>query len=107
MVKMEAAEVSEIIEREIGGDWSLSNLHGVDLRRCLVKPTKKVYKDSFREGEKVELWLVLEEVPEDHSGYKIVFDERRRLFGLATKGLDGADVLIGYYGSFVDTLEAM
>ena len=104
---MEASEISELIEREIGGNWSLSNAHGVDLRRCLVEPTKRVYEDSFRRGEMIELWLVLEEVPEDQSGYKIVFDEGSQMFGLATSNVAGPDVFLGYYGSFLETLEAM
>lgn len=104
---MGAGEISELIEREVGGDWSLSNAHGVDLRRCLVAPTKRLYEDSFRRGEMIELWLVLEEVPEDRSGYKIVFDEGSRTFGLATGNVAGPDVFLGYYGSFLKTLEAM
>lgn len=104
---METSEVSEIIEREIDGDWSLSNAHGVDLKRCLVPPVKKTYDDSFKEGETIELWLVLEEVPEDKSGYKIVYDEKSGMFGLATNGAHGQDVFIGFYGTFLDTLEGM
>ena len=52
---MKASGVSEIIEREVGGNWSLSNAHGVDLKRCLiVPPVKRVYEDSFNEGETLE-----------------------------------------------------
>jgi hypothetical protein len=105
MVK--AAEVSELIEREINGDWWLSNAHGVDLRRCLVTPAVRVYEDSFRDGETLELWLVLEEAPEDESGYKIVFDEKSGAFGLAARGFGQRDVFLGFYGTFLDTLEGM
>lgn len=104
---MEASEITGMIEHEIGGDWSLSNAHGVDLRRCLVEPTRRVYENSFRQGEMIELWLVLEEVPDDQSGYKIVFDEGSRMFGLATSNVGGPDVFLGNYGSFLETLEAM
>ncbi|HYX71806.1 MAG TPA: hypothetical protein VE732_03480 [Nitrososphaera sp.] len=104
---MESSEISEIIEREINDNWSLSNAHGVELKRCLVPPTKLVYQDSFKEGETIELWLVLEEIPEDKSGYKIIFDEESRMFGLATGGAHGHDVFIGFYGTFLETLEGM
>lgn len=104
---MEASEVSEIIERAISGHWSLSNAHGVDLKRCLVPPIKKTYEDSFREGETIELWLVLEEIPADKSGYKIVYDERSGMFGLATNGAHAHGVFIGFYGTFLETLEGM
>lgn len=104
---MEASEVSAIIEREINGNWSLSNAHGVHLKRCLIPPAKQLYEDSFKEGETIELWLVLEEIPEDKSGYKIVFDERSRMFGLAIEGAHKHDVFIGFYGTFLETLEGM
>jgi hypothetical protein len=105
---MTASEISAIIEGEIGGDWSRSNAHGVDLRRCLVTPAEQVYEDSFKEGETLRLWLVLEERPADKSGYKIVFDEGSRMFGLATtNAARGRDLFLGFYGTFLETLEGM
>jgi len=104
---MEASEVSEIIEREVNSNWSLSNAHGVDLKRCLVLPNKKTYEDSFRQGETIELWLVLEEIPEDRSGYKIVYDEKSAMFGLAVNSAHADDVFIGFYGTFLETLKGM
>ena len=104
---MTAPEISEIIEREIDGNWSLSNAHGVDLKRCLVAPVKHTYRDSFKEGETLELWLVLEEVPEEKGGYKIVFDEQERMFGLAVSVVGKPDMFLGFYGTFLETLEGM
>ena len=100
------SEVTEIIEREMAGNWSLSNAHGVDLKKCLVPPAKRVYNDSFDEGKTLELWLVLEEDPVAGSGYKIVFDEETRKFGLAVSAVD-RDLFLGFYGSFLETLEGM
>src|SRR5688500_5472076 len=104
---MEASEVSKVIEQEINGNWSISNAHGVDLERCLVQPTKQIYEDGLNKNETLELWLVLEEVPEDKSGYKIVFDETSCMFGLATSGFHKHDCFLGFYGTFLDTLESM
>jgi len=104
---MSPAEVAELVAAEINGEWSRSNAHGVDLRKCLVAPAKRLYEDSFAEGRTIELWLVLEERPADGSGYKIVFDETTRQFGLATSSRGGRDVFIGFYGNFIATLEAM
>ena len=105
---MDASEVSRVVTDEIGDDWSISNAHGVDLKRCLVFPTKHDYRDSFNEGADISLWLVLEEVPEDNSGYKIVFDETTQRFGLATGDAQRQhDVFLGFYGTFLETLEAM
>lgn len=33
---MTSKEITELIETEIDGDWSRSNFHGVDLKKCLV-----------------------------------------------------------------------
>lgn len=103
---MIAVEISEIIEQEIAGKWSLSNWHGVNLKRCLVEPVKQFYENTAPSKKPVELWLVLEETPEDKSGYKIVFDETNGLFGLAICG-QKKDVFLGYYGTFLETLEGM
>lgn len=104
---MEASEVSKIIEHEINGNWTLSNAHGVNLKRCLLTPTKQIYEDSFNQNVTLELWLVLEEIPEDRSGYKIVFDEKSGMFGLATGGFHKRDVFLGFYGTFLNTLQGM
>jgi hypothetical protein len=105
---MESSEVTKIVEAEINGNWSLSNAHGVDLKRCLVPPVKVIYEDGVRDIKLVEFWLVLEEDPETHSGYEIVFDENKRRFGLATK-IAGTErrIFLGIHGSFLDTLEGM
>lgn len=99
---MTSSEVSRIIEEEIGGDWSRSNLHGVDLKRCLVLPIKQIYEDSFVKGESLSLWLVLEENPDTKDGYKIIFGEESAQFGLAIQ-----TIFIGYYGTFLETLAGM
>lgn len=105
---MEPSEVSQIVAEEIADDWSVSNAHGVDLKRCLVVATRRDYADPIVEGSWLSLWLVLEEAPEDQSGYKIVFDEATRQFGLATgDARQNRDVFLGFYGTFLETLESM
>jgi hypothetical protein len=104
---MTPSEINDLIAAEVGGGRSPSDTNGVDLERCLVTPSRRVYEDSFREGQTIELWLVLEERPGEGSGYKIVFDEGTRRFGLAASSTAGRDVFIGFYGSFVETLEGM
>lgn len=105
---MEPIEITRIIEAEINGNWDLSNDHGVDLKKCLVSPVKYIYEDGVRDIKLVELWLVLEEDPENHSGYEIVFDEKKRKFGLATiSAHTNRKVFLGIHGSFLETLEGM
>lgn len=101
-----AKEVTAIINAEIGENWNLSNAHGVDLHICILPPEKKAFTD-FTSGKVCELWLVLEEDPKGREGYKIVFDDTKGLFGLATTQIDGPDLFLGLYGSFLETLESM
>jgi hypothetical protein len=102
-----------MVEREIAGDWSLTNAHGCDLRRCLVVPEVREYVDSWRPATEPEavirLWIVLEEAPEDRCGYKIVYGEDSGMFGLAVPGKAEAsrDVFIGFYGCFLDAYRGM
>jgi hypothetical protein len=105
---MEPPEITKIIEAEINGNWSLSNVHGVDLKKCLVPPVKEIYEDPSNNKNLIQLWLVLEEIPETHSGYEIVFDENRRKFGLAIiESGTKKKVFLGIYGSFLSTLGSM
>jgi len=104
---MTAEDVRGLVEAEINGDWDRPNPHGIDFRRSLVAPQRKDYNDPFNEGTKLPLWLVLEEHPDSGSGYKIVYDESRRMYGLAIVGQQNEGVFIGYYGTFLETLDAM
>lgn len=101
------AEVSKIIEHEIGGDWDRPNPHGVDLRTCLVTPECRMFTDPVDDTQTCKLWLVLEEEPKTRGGYKIVFDEVSGQFGLAITDQHGRDVFLGYYGTFLETLDGM
>lgn len=101
-----AKEVTAIINAEIGENWNQSNAHGVDLHTCILPPEKKTFTD-VTSGKVCELWLVLEEDPKERKGYKIVFDDAKGLFGLATAQIDGPDLFLGLYGSFLETLESM
>ena len=104
---MSPNDVTRIIEGEIGSDWSHTNAHGVDLRSCLWPPERLSFSDPLDSNRCFDLWLVLEENPRTRGGYKIVFDEQRREFGLATREQSGRDVLLGFYGTFMETLDAM
>jgi hypothetical protein len=116
---MLADDVWKKVEAEIAGNWERSNAHGVDLRKCVVRPpVSNEYQESFvlshkidAQGRKVvdrwgerprNLWLVLEEHPGTKSGYAIVYREETDVFGLALAG-----AVVGYYGTFLETLEAM
>jgi len=101
---MTADEVRALVDEDVRRHWPPEmNWHGIQLERCLLpQPELRTYRDRFSEDEVVQLWLVLQEVRGDESSYQIVFDEERETFGLATGG-----VVIGFYGSFVDTVAGM
>ena len=42
-----------------------------------------------------------------NAGYLIAYDEAEESFGLASRVADGDHVFLGYYGSLIETLEAM
>lgn len=109
---MLAAEIRKRVEDEIGDDWARSNLHGIDLQRCLLRePVLRTYVNSWYDSTKPKdkdnepnelLWLVLKEDAVAREGHQIVFGERTGLFGLAIGG-----TFLGYYGNFVETLMGM
>lgn len=100
---MTAEQVESRVRRELGDLWPLPIRHDLDLTRCLVlPPVKEIFADSFTDDEPLELWLVLDERPEVEGGYKIVYDEADDIFGLVI-----GNTFIGYYGSFLETLQGM
>ena len=100
-------QINEIIRSEIGGNYSISNLHGVDLKKCLVEPYLQVFEKSFKEGELVELYVVLKEHPTANDGYQITYNPQEKLFGLGLSGSGKYPLLLGYYDTFLEALEGM
>jgi hypothetical protein len=38
---MTPKEITQIIEKEINGNWSVSNWHNCDLKKCLIRPKRR------------------------------------------------------------------
>jgi hypothetical protein len=111
---LDAEQVRRIVIDAIGDSWDAPNAHGVDLREALVPPSLiKVIQQTVHEGEihdtVIDAWLVLIENPESGDGYRIVANADGSDFGLAIQGSskDAPLFLCGWYGDFVNTLEAM
>ena len=111
---MTGKEVADIVRAQIGDKWEGPHSHGIDLSRCLVPPTEiSIIARTARKGrvsdEVLRVWLVLEERIVERDGYKIVFNETMRSFGLVSSGYasDSNPILCGWYGGFMSALEGM
>ena len=102
---MTAQEIIGIIDKSIAERQTFKNV--LNLQRCRVIPELTDFYSSTEDTKPEKLWLVLEEDPEHHSGYSIVYDESIAAFGLATPGTCGKRIAISFHGSFCDALEAM
>jgi len=103
---MTSEEISQLIDSDIASNRETLSWFGRPLAECRLTPILLEFTDSFNNDDPIMLWLVFEEDPISKQGYKIVYSEDANEFGLAVQG-EKAGVLIGIYGSFVDTLNAM
>jgi hypothetical protein len=108
---MTSADVGAIVEAELSGDRARFNALGVDRRGFVIPPRQAACRipplpPNQGADQARELWIVFEERSGTKDGYLVIFDEQERDFGLAVWGED-VPVLIGFYGSFLDTLEGM
>lgn len=90
----------------------IDNWYGItksNIYQLLVEPEIIDLFDVY--GNINQYWLVLDEHADDlENSYRIVYDERKNMFGLATKSnVKGNDLgfLVGLYGSFLNTLNNM
>ena len=103
---MDAAQVQALVRSQVGDGWNRADWpHGVDLDRCIVDPPVRMpFHAAWDPAASLDLWLVLEEDSGD--GYCIAFDEVEEVFGIGTR-IEAGMLLLGFYGSFVETLEAL
>ena len=106
--EVRAIVLSELSEQSVAPDSrGPVGSHCVDLSRCLLPiPERRSFADCSGKGSTIELWVVLDEAPGEDDGYWIVFDDRERVFGLALGPVEGG-VLVGFYGTFWETLQSM
>lgn len=103
---MMSDQVKKIVIEQIGDDWNHTNLHGINLRRCIVPPQRIVAVNAWDE-QNAEVWLVLLENPESRLGYGVVYHETSEEFGLVQFTEGHSPCLLGLYGSFFDALDGM
>jgi len=95
---MTPSEIQEIVANAVGE--LNANQFGWDFRSKLVSPPVQI-RVSTPDNNQEDVWLVLDESP-GGGGYRIVFSIEDQEFGLVSSG-----VLIGLYGDFKETLNAM
>jgi hypothetical protein len=83
---MTSEEVEKLIKLEVGDKLDTTNMHGINLTQCLVKPVRQKYISAFDNSKTFDLWTVL---IESEDGYRIFYDEDENAFGLAVKTLAG------------------
>jgi hypothetical protein len=100
---MTPKEITKIIEAEINNNRELSNLHGCDLKKCLVRPKKR----KIRFGNKIkDVWIVLEENPETFEGAKVFYDEETAKFGLALNS-EPLSYICNFHDTFILAFKSM
>ena len=111
---MNAQQVRELVEAQIGDNWAITNDHGVNLRRALVTPKKiTAFERNVRNGKLgdrlVKVWVVLVEKTETGNGYRIVMKDDEPKFGLASEGFPSDEhlVLNGWNGDFMTAFQGM
>jgi hypothetical protein len=98
-------KISSEIKHEIIDNW-----HGIDqsnIAQHLITPSLEVYHDPMDESKTYQLWTVLEEYPDEKSGYTIYYDQTEDEFGLGMHGESGKMISLGIYGSFIEALNGM
>jgi hypothetical protein len=102
---MTAEEVAALVEREVGAEWDLRNLHGITPREGLVTPERIAAVDAGTEKD-IDIWVVLREVPRG-GGWGVAYNEGSGRFGLVQFTKDYAPCYIGDRGRFLDAFSAM
>jgi hypothetical protein len=77
------------------------------VREHLIEP-REIVLATDPEGKKWRtLWLVTDHISHNDSGYRVVFDESSKLFGLESTLDTDIPWFMGLYGDFATTVQAM
>ena len=101
--------IQELIFKELKVG-AIDNWHGIEMANIdqhLITPRLQVYHHSNGADLQWEFWTVLEEIPDDQSGYTVFYDVDENMFGLGFHGPGGKMFSLGLSGSFLETLNGM
>jgi hypothetical protein len=105
--------MQEFLKRLIKEDLKMNPLkgaHGIDsenINEFLIEPKLEKYIGSSNRNDIFEVWTVLQENPDNRSGYTIFYDPEDKGFGLGLYTSDDQLMHLGFYGSFSKTLNSM
>ncbi|XWN37850.1 MAG: hypothetical protein ROO71_02760 [Balneola sp.] len=88
----------------------LKGAHGINsenIEEFLIEPKIEKYIGSSNRTDIFEVWTVLQETPNERSGYTIFYDPEDKGFGLGMYTSDDQLMHLGFYGSFSKTLNSM
>ena len=104
---MAEEEIRQIIEQELRKSSNWAAWNEPEILPRLVSPRKMPFLVDLDWNQSLDLWLVYEDA-DDGSGFKIVYDESTRKFGLAISlGGFSRELVLCFYGSFQDTLRGL
>jgi len=117
---MTADDVKRLVRQQLASQKAMTGELHARLLRQLVQPRLLGIIVRTVQGGQIEqtiekMWLLFEENASEEDrmseqdGYKIVYNEEQRIFGLVGKGFaaDAHPVLLGLYGDFMTTFWAM
>ena len=73
----------------------------------LIIPRQESFSQNENGTGEITLWLITDNIGKNDSSYRIVFDEFKGRFGLVVKLQNEVEWLMGFYGGFAETVEAM
>jgi hypothetical protein len=77
------------------------------LKTHLIEPRKVTLFTDFSFNRTAEYWLVTDHTGTGDSGYRVIYSESDKMFGLETTTQEGQSVMMGLYGDFATTVESM
>jgi hypothetical protein len=106
MAKFRVKRVQQMVEEDFCRCAQFENpCHGIGPENVVdsfIRPPRSMRFVEMTRVEFVWMWAVFDERPGTPSGYLIVFDPRRGLYGLATKPHGRRHgTFIGFYGSTI------
>jgi hypothetical protein len=102
---MKSSDVSEVVATELRSkgvpEWG-----GRSFNDCLTTP--RIVRCEDHNGTPLDrVWLVFQESAGSGWGYSVLYVEEKQAFGLGVPGSSHGLVLIGVYGTFLETINSM